>query len=269
MSADTLTERAREASNLEGRIVLNQGGQATDLNAWIFERLPVPDRGRVLELCCGTGAQTRHFAQRVGESGRVVAVDVAEKALARLVEGLAPELRPRVRTVAAGLDDLAGVLAGEAAPGGLDVAFCAYGLYYAADPVRVLGQLADVLAPDGVLGVCGPFGPNNGALFGLLREAGVALAPEVVRSSETFMAGEVFPWMARRFAAVQVHTLVNPVRWDSPDKVVGYWRNTTFFDESRLAVVEELVRRHFAEHGEFINAKWVMLLTATQDRNRP
>lgn len=45
------------------------------------ERMALPRRARVLDVCCGTGASALPAAQSVGPEGRVIAVDLAEELL--------------------------------------------------------------------------------------------------------------------------------------------------------------------------------------------
>src|SRR5262245_44535447 len=79
--ADLLRQRATDAACVATRIAENTAGQKLDLAAWILERLPIRTGNRVLELCCGTGAQTLPLLEAVGPTGSVVALDVAPQAL--------------------------------------------------------------------------------------------------------------------------------------------------------------------------------------------
>jgi hypothetical protein len=120
---------------------------------------------------------------------------------------------------------------------------------------------------DGRIVVVGPYGPNNKQLFDLVRASGVAIAESVVSSSELFMLHTVLPWAARNFESISVHTLVNPVHWSTPEKVLNYWQNTTFYDAERRGDFERLLRAHFAEQPEFLNEKWVMLVEMHHGRD--
>jgi hypothetical protein len=60
--------------------------------------------------------------------------------------------------------------------------------------------------------------------------------------------------------------MVNPVRWTTPERVLNYWQNTTFYDASKRAEFERLLHTHFAEHGQFVNQKWVMLVEMSHGR---
>jgi ubiquinone/menaquinone biosynthesis C-methylase UbiE len=253
-----MMSRATQAELLEQRIAENTAAQEIDLATWIFERIPVRHGDRVLELCCGTGGQTLPLLNLVGEAGQVVAVDISSAALHALTSK-AGALSDRLLTVETGLDDFSSTLRGAGVEHGFDFVLCAYGLYYSADAQQTLRQARAWLKPQGRIEVVGPFGPNNKPLFDLVRNSGVILAEPVTFSSERFMTQTVLPWAAENFEDLAVHTMVNRVRWSTPERVMNYWRNTTFYDAEKRAVFEERLHSHFLTHEEFVNEKWVML----------
>lgn len=261
-----MVSRATQAELLEKRIAENVASQEIDLAAWIFERVQVQPGFRILELCCGTGGQTLPLLERVGEAGHVVAVDISTAALHTLASKAAA-FRSRLTTVEASLDSFSPALRQAGVPQrGFDLIFCAYGLYYAADARRVLSEARGWLNPQGSIVVVGPFGPNNKALFDLVRNSGVTLSEPVTFSSERFMSEVVTPWAAENFERTSVHTMVNRVHWSTPERVLNYWQNTTFYDAEKRARFEELVHSHFTEHEAFVNKKWVMLVEMSHGR---
>jgi ubiquinone/menaquinone biosynthesis C-methylase UbiE len=259
--------RATEAGLLEQRIAENTAAQSIDLATWIFERVPVRRGQRVLELCCGTGGQTLPLLDLVGKDGIVVALDISQAALETLAAKAAPANRGRLICVEASLENFSSALHKiEIPPEGFDLIFCAYGLYYSADAKRTLQEARALLKPEGRIVVVGPFGPNNKPLFDLLRAGGVVISEPVIFSSESFMLETVLPWASRNFESTSVHTMVNPVRWPTPERVMNYWQNTTFYDAGKRESVEELLHSHFAEHPAFVNEKWVMLVEMSHAR---
>lgn len=251
--------RATQSELLEQRIAENKASQEVDLATWIFERVHVRSGDRVLELCCGTGGQTLSLLDRVGDQGKVVALDISRAALERLTSK-AGSHRSRLRCVEGSIEDFASALreAGVQEET-FDLIFCAYGLYYSRDPQRTLQEARSKLKHDGRIAVVGPFGPNNKPLFDLVRASGVVIAEPVVFSSESFMLQTVLPWAAENFESTVVHTMVNPVRWATPERMMNYWQNTTFYDGEKRSEFERLLHAHFAGHREFVNQKWVML----------
>ncbi len=258
--------RATQAELLEQRIAENTAAQEIDLATWVFERIEVRPGDRVLELCCGTGGQTLRLLDGVGEAGQVVALDISREALDTLTSKAAVS-RERLTTIEANLDRFSPTLReARVQEASFDLMFCAYGLYYAADARRTLQQARAWLKPRGTIVVVGPFGPNNKPLFDLVRASGIRLAEPVTFSSERFMSEIVLPWAAENFEALSVHSVVNRVRWSTPERVLNYWQNTTFYDAEKRPAFEELLRSHFAKHKEFVNEKWVMLVEMSRGR---
>jgi ubiquinone/menaquinone biosynthesis C-methylase UbiE len=259
--------RAIQAELLEQRIAENSASQEIDLATWIFDRVTVQTGDRVLELCCGTGGQTLPLLHRVGNSGTVVALDISRKALDTLAAKAGENSRETLKLIESSLENFSSLLRQIGLqPQSFDLVFCAYGLYYSADARETLIEARSWLKPDGRIVVVGPFGPNNQPLFDLVRASGGTIAEPVTYSSERFMLQTVLPWAARNFAATSVHTMVNPVRWDSPERVLNYWQNTTFYDPEKRAAFEQLLQQHFAGQKTFVNEKWVMLLEMRSGR---
>jgi ubiquinone/menaquinone biosynthesis C-methylase UbiE len=252
---------AQETQLLEQRIAKNMECQHIDLVQWIFEKLRIEKGWRVLELCCGTGSQTMRFLELVGDSGHVVALDVANDALEKLNERANREYGRRLSTVAARMEDLPeafSFLRMEAAS--FDLIFCGYGLYYSASPAATLQEGLSWLKPNGKIAIVGPYRANNGPLFRLLGECGVEIPQFVLYSSRDFMENAVISWAIGHFNHIRIHTMVNQVTWNNPGSVISYWQNTTFYDDKKLSIVENKLEDYFRYNPAFINEKWVMMV---------
>ena len=169
-------------------------------------------------------------------------LDISGEALKTLAGKVPLQHRTKLRLVEGGLDNFSVALEKSSA---FDLIFCGYGLYYSADATLTLNQARSRLKPGGRIAIVGPFGPNNKPLFDLLRKAGVSLPEPVVYSSERFMLETVLPWGATNFESVSVHTMVNRVRWTSPEKVLNYWQSTTFYDAERRSGFRVPAAQHF------------------------
>jgi ubiquinone/menaquinone biosynthesis C-methylase UbiE len=251
---------------LDQRIVENLRGQQIDLTQWIFERLEVRAGWQVLELCCGTGAQTLRLLDLMGDSGQVTALDASGEALEKLRDKVDPARRRRLTTVAAQMEEFPRALARlSLRPPTFDLIFCAYGLYYSNAPQETLAEALKWLKPGGRIAVIGPYRANNGPLFGILGDVGVEIPPLVRHTSQDFMEVAVIPWAIGHFRKIIVHTLVNPVVWDKPESLITYWKNSTFYDEAKLSQVERRVAAYFRTSPHFINEKWVMMVEMNND----
>lgn len=256
-----MTDRATQAELLEQRIEENRASQTLDLATWIFDRIQIDPREQILELCCGTGGQTLPMLSLLGDGGRLLAVDISAEALETLRSKVGAIHSKKLTIVQASLDELPQALTqyGFRRPA-FDLVFCAYGLYYSQNPKKTLDQAFTWLKPQGRIVVVGPYGPNNKPLFDLLEAGGVTLGEAVISSSSRFMLETVVPWAAQRFQSLRINTMVNPVRWATAERVLNYWRNSTFYQEETRPAVEALLARHFSERGEFVNEKWVIMV---------
>jgi ubiquinone/menaquinone biosynthesis C-methylase UbiE len=110
--------------------------------------LPVRPGDRVLDLACGDGVYSHWLSERLGESGRVLAVDLSPAflELARREVG-AGELADRVTFARADLDHL------PIAEGSFDLVWCAQSLYSLPDPMDALRRMERAARPGGVVAV--------------------------------------------------------------------------------------------------------------------
>jgi SAM-dependent methyltransferase len=131
------------------------------------ERLSLRRGAHVLDLCCGSGASALVAAERVGPSGRVLGLDVADRLLA--VAGS--------KAGARGLEharfehgDLTSV---DDRVGSFDAVVCVFGIFFVPDMVAALRRLWERVGPEGVLAVTtwGPrlFEPGNSAFWDAVR----------------------------------------------------------------------------------------------------
>jgi ubiquinone/menaquinone biosynthesis C-methylase UbiE len=261
MTDKTTRRRSTRAECLEGRIQENTAAQQTDFNAWIFDRIIVKPGDRVLELCCGTGAQTLHFLRHSGSTGRVVALDISRESLDIVQSKVQKEEQPSLTLVESDLDLFDPGLATHGIPRQyFDTIFCSYGLYYSKDAGSVLIRAKTWLKPTGSLVIVGPYGPNNEPLFRLLTGCGVVISDYIRFTSQDFMNDVVIPFGTLNFNTLGIRTLVNKIVWKSAEHVLTYWKNSTFYDDKKQEQVQARLNKHFETESTFINEKWVMLV---------
>ena len=110
--------------------------------------LPIAEGDLVLDLACGDGTYTAMLADRVGSTGRVVAVDLLPDylELARgVVRDRAGDAASRVDTIAADVRRL------PLAEGTFDLAWCAQSLRSLPDPLGAIRAMARQVRPGGIV----------------------------------------------------------------------------------------------------------------------
>ncbi|WP_422923423.1 class I SAM-dependent methyltransferase [Singulisphaera sp. PoT] len=110
----------------------------------IVHSLPIGEGQTVLDMACGDGAYLPWLAERVGPSGRVVAVDLIPK---YLEVARAANLGPNVEFACAPIDDL------PFPDGAFDLCWCAQSLYSLPSPVEALRHMLRVTRPGGIVAV--------------------------------------------------------------------------------------------------------------------
>jgi SAM-dependent methyltransferase len=97
---------------------------------------------RILDVACGTGVVARGAADRIGEDGTVVGVDLNEAMLA-----VARRLRPELEWRQADVAEL------PFPDNSFDVVLCQAGLMFFPDADQAIREMARVVRPDGVVGL--------------------------------------------------------------------------------------------------------------------
>lgn len=259
LRTERLTEISADAAKHRQRIEANQAYGRDDLGQIILRSLDLREGEAVLDIGCGTGIHLLGFLERVGPGGKVVGLDVDQRALDDVRERAAGR-QPVPELVQGAMEDLERLVSWRP----FDAACCAYALYYAQDPVTVIEQVARVLSPRGRFAVAGPYAGNNGEFLSLLGEAGLPARPAL---DPGFMDRIVEPVFQRLFGEVSGVPYENLVTYPTPESVVGYWRSTAYYVADAEEAFAQAVQRHFAAQGEFTNGKRGLVLQGRDPRS--
>jgi ubiquinone/menaquinone biosynthesis C-methylase UbiE len=115
----------------------------------IIKGLPIHRGDAVLDFACGDGSYALWLARRVGEAGKVIALDVSPAFLevARRKVARRPELARRVRFVQGEVGRF------PLRDGAVDLAWCAQSLYSLPDPIGAVCRMAHTVRPGGYVSV--------------------------------------------------------------------------------------------------------------------
>lgn len=128
----------------------------------LVEAAGVQPGQRVLDVACGTGAVTRLLAERVGQTGRVVGLDVNAGMLAAA----------RAATTTASIEWKEGNATAMPLPdAAFDAVVCQQGLQFFPDKLAALKEMRRVLSPGGRLALAVWRGIEQAPGFRVLQEA--------------------------------------------------------------------------------------------------
>ncbi|GAA0489167.1 methyltransferase [Paractinoplanes deccanensis] len=102
---------------------------------------------RVLDACCGTGASALPAAHAVGDSGRVLGVDLAEPALALARSKARAQGLTNVEFRVADMEHT------RLPSASFDAVICVFGIFFLPDMPAALGELWRLVRPGGTLAV--------------------------------------------------------------------------------------------------------------------
>jgi len=145
-SPSELGEQYRDGSNLNARVRLHRDFSTNPqgLWEWMFERLAIPPRARVLELGSGTGAMWQQVGTRVPAGWRIVLSDLSR--------GIVAEARAALALVGRRCHTMQ--IDAQALPfrnRSFDAVLANYMLYHVPDIPRALTEIRRVLKPGGCL----------------------------------------------------------------------------------------------------------------------
>jgi len=235
------SERATATAFLEKRIEINRTYSSADFDGWLLEKLAVRAGEDVLDVGCGSGAQTVPFATLAGAGGSVSSLDISADSIALLRTRIPAQAR--VEAVAADMRDLATVIANVFTIKRYSLAHSSYALYYSSERMQVLDIMRDALLPGGRCAVFTPDRPHG--LVELAARFGDV--PAAVNESLCFGADVLRPYFENNFPRFEVHYFHNVVTVPSSDVLIEFYRQTTYYDvqsepKMRTVVDEEINR---------------------------
>ncbi len=243
---------------LKQRIKAHDRYGSYDLNEWIFGFLNLTSGLTVLELGCGTGRQTLPVADKLGKSGKIVAVDVSESALDELLESSrACGLADRIAPVQCELDEF------ESCERAFDRVLCVYALYYAKCSSRIFDVVYQALKLDGQFFYCGPSETNNAELkqfHGCLQGA----TATAITEASMFMEQVGLSLARERFSEIQVFRFENPLSFRSEEGLYNYWRSYNLYDQRLEAAFKNKAAAHFRRYQVFETVKRVVGVRAVK-----
>jgi ubiquinone/menaquinone biosynthesis C-methylase UbiE len=249
-----------DTTALKQRIQAHETYGSYDLNGWIRKHLQLSKGLSILDLGCGIGKQILPLAQVIGETGHVLAVDVAKEAL-DIVALRSKELglEKRISLLCIGMDNLGGHLPEQY----FDRVLSSYALYYAEQPRSVFEVTHRSLKTGGILFFCGPAKDNNYEL----RRFHYALRGErpPAESKVAAFMEETGQQLSREFFdQVKVFTFQNPLRFDSPDALYAYWSSYNLYNENLDRDFKIAVAKHFQSQPVFETVKRVIGIRAVK-----
>lgn len=254
-------EQYRDAANLEARIQLHVrfSTSRADLQRWIFDRLELPARARVLELGCGPASLWRANAGRVPPGWSLT--------LADLSAGMARQARAAAALLARAHVLCADAQAIPCAGACFDAVLANHMLYHVPDCARAIAEIARVLRPDGRCYAVTNGADNMAELHALVERFDPALKLWGGRTERLFTLQNGAEQLARCFGEVRLERFEDGLLVTESAPLVAYIASVVALDPPRRAALAAFVQAELEAQGGAIRiTKDVGLFTALRPR---
>lgn len=238
-----IRDRATSRRSLSTRLALNKRYQSADFHSWLHRRLNVTRGEHILDVGCGTGAQSLRFLDAVGANGTVSALDISGESVEELRRSAGGDTR--LTAVVADMGNLDQVIRESFMEQAYTLAHSSYALYYSPARLEVIERMTDALTSSGRLAVFTPTTPHGmveiAARFG-------SVPPAVLESLE-FGPAVLEPRFRALFWEVEIHFFQSEMRVTSLNDFMSFYRATTYFDRNVEGAVEDYARAEIKSSG--------------------
>jgi len=239
------SDRATSTSYLEKRIEINKAYSSADFDGWLFDRLAVKAGEHILDVGCGSGAQTIPFAQKVGPGGSVSALDISAESV-DLLKSRIPS-GANVQAVASDMNNLADVIANVFSTKTYSLVHSSYALYYSSRRLQVLDVMRGALRPGGRCAIFTTDRPH-----GLVDLAArFSDVPPEIGDSLEFGPKVLQPYFETHFRRFDIHRFHNVVTVPSADVLIEFYRQTTYYDAKAEPQIRAAADDAIANTGRF------------------
>ena len=255
-----IKRRAEDSAYLAERLNQNQKYQARDFSKWLLNLLDVKPGEHILDVGCGTGAQTLSFLDTVGKDGLVTALDISRPSIEQLSTVAASDAR--LTALVADMSELRSVVDSQCQTPRYSFVNSTYSLYYAPDPQDVLQQMISLLAPAGRVAVAVPGEPH-----GMVEIASkFSEIPNSVLESLEFGPNVLEPAFREFFDNVSVHFFRADMVIPSIEEFLKFYQSTTYFSADAVDDIRSYLDRELKREGSIRYEKNSYLIIGRDQR---
>lgn len=240
---DIVKRRAVNSESLNSRLIINQKYQSKNFHDWLHKRLNVLPGENILDVGCGTGAQSLKFLEKIGKTGTVSALDINEDSVKNLLELSGGD--KRLEVAVADMADIENVINSKFHQKKYTLAHSSYALYYSPENKTVLNKMADSISNYGRVAVFTPVYPH-----GMVEIAEkFSNIPDKVYESLEFGPKVLEPEFRSLFYEVEIHFFQSEMKVSSIDDFMNFYSSTTYFDEKASKEIEKYAKSEIKDKG--------------------
>lgn len=242
-------ERAVNSNKLTTRLDINKRYQSKDFTEWLFKRLSIVPGESILDVGCGTGAQSLRFLKEVGQHGSVSALDLSEDSIELLINKSGDDTR--LVAVADDMANLEEVIDRKFREKKYTLAHSSYALYYSPSREDVLRTMIESLYGVGRLAIFTPVTPHG--MVDIARRFGDV--PDAVLDSLRYGPDVLEPIFRKAFVEVEIHYFQSEMRVTNKEDFIDFYKATTYFKEEALPEIGDFADQEISRQGKICYEK--------------
>jgi len=241
--SNDVKERSVSTENLQQRLLINKKYQSKNFSDWLFNRLNVVSGEIILDVGCGTGAQTSRFLENIGQNGQVDALDISESSVTFLNERHKDEAR--LNAVVADMANLEWLTKTTFKNKYYSLAHASYSIYYSPSRMSVLNLMAARILPTGRVAVFTPVAPHG--MVEIARN--FSKIPQAIDDCFAFGKNFLEPEFRKLFWEVEIHFFQSEMIIDSITDFIDFYRATTYYDVEAEQQLRSYAQKQITSQG--------------------
>jgi ubiquinone/menaquinone biosynthesis C-methylase UbiE len=238
-----LKERAINSDSLKSRLEINRKYQSKDFHGWLHKKLNVQIGENILDVGCGTGAQSLRFLEDIGLHGTISALDISESSIANLLENVNGDTR--IEAITEDMANLNDAIQNMFKQKTFTLAHSSYALYYSLSCLKILRCMADSITSYGRVAVFTPGKPH-----GMVEIAEkYSKVPTQVIESLDFGPKILEPEFRKLFWEVDVHYFQSEMKVTSTQEFMEFYKATTYYDSDAEIGIENYAKNEIQQYG--------------------
>lgn len=255
-------KRAISSEDLTMRLDLNKKYQNKDFGAWLRKRLQVRNGQSILDVGCGTGAQTIFMLEDVGPSGSVVAFDISDESIKTLSNDAKKLGYKNLTAFKLDMGDISSKLDSDFSNRRFNIAHSSYAIYYSPKRLKVLNEMQSKLTSDGRLAIFTPCEPHGMVDFVSKYHS----IPQPVLDSLKFGTEKLIPIFRESFWNLEIHFFQSELKINSAKDFISFYQATTYYEKQFEKQIFESVNEYINKNGYINFSKNGVLLIADSKR---
>lgn len=244
-SLDTSCEKSGSTNSdcLNTRLLINKKYQSRDFHNWLHKRLNVYPGEHILDVGCGTGAQSLRFLDIIGNNGSVSSFDISQSSIDTLLKEANGD--KRLEATVADMADIEVVIKKCFSQKNYTLAHSSYALYYSPSHKEVLKQMVNAIYSHGRVAVFTPVGPHG--MVEIAKK--FSQIPKSVIESLDFGPKILESQFRSLFWDVEIHYFQSEMNVTSTEDFMNFYRATTYFNLDASKKIQKYAENEIKNNG--------------------